>query len=122
MRKVTKKMSEFRDEAIQLANRQYAHLVFLDEATDDTSIYIALNPELDGCISQGDTPREAIQNLSEARIDYIESILEDGLVIPEPSVAENGMKLSLLDLMGYEHSEDTIDDANAKNQLRAVVP
>lgn len=72
------------EEATRLANRSYRTLVFLDETTEGEPIYVALNPELKGCVSQGDTPDEAIANLREARVDFIYFLLEDGLDVPEP--------------------------------------
>lgn len=46
--------------------------------------YLASNPELPGCMSQGETPDEAVDNLRDARALYIRSLLEDGLDVPEP--------------------------------------
>jgi predicted RNase H-like HicB family nuclease len=43
----------------------------------------AFHPELPGCISGGETPNKAKQNLSDARIDYIYYLLEDGLQVPD---------------------------------------
>ena len=40
-------------------------------------------PSLPGCISQGKTKTEAIQNIKEAIDDYIEVLEEDGLPVPE---------------------------------------
>jgi predicted RNase H-like HicB family nuclease len=51
--------------------------------TVDT-LYIAQNPELPGCKSQGRTPKEAIANLAAARIDFIYFLIEDGLPVPDP--------------------------------------
>lgn len=79
-------MSKLNKLAIQLAKRPYSEIVFLDQNTDDTFGYVALTPELEGCMSDGDTVEEAKANLLDARIDYIESMLEDGLEIPEPQL------------------------------------
>lgn len=104
-------MNSLRNTAIKLADRPYMRLVFLDETTDGEPIYIALTPELKGCISQGDTVEAAVNNLDDARIDYIESMLEDNLTIPEPRLAEN--PIVVLDLAGYltcEAPEDKDDE------------
>lgn len=77
-------MVKFRELAIQLAKQPYFEIVFLDQNTDDTFGYVALTPELEGCMSDGDSVEEARANLLDARIDYIESMLEDGLEITEP--------------------------------------
>lgn len=40
-------------------------------------------PSLPGCISQGKTKQEAIQNIKEAIHAYIAALAEDGLPIPD---------------------------------------
>jgi predicted RNase H-like HicB family nuclease len=53
---------------------------------------IAFHPELEGCIAQGETPEEAKRNLDILRVEWIESLLEDGLEVPEPFTAmESGL-------------------------------
>ena len=44
--------------------------------------YVATVPALPGCVSQGQTKREAIKNIKEAIAVYIEALLEDGLTVP----------------------------------------
>lgn len=46
--------------------------------------FLARHPELPGCMSQGDTLEEAVENLQDARELYIRTLLEDGLEIPLP--------------------------------------
>ena len=41
-------------------------------------------PELSGCISQGQTIEEALKMIEDAKICWLETALEDGIVIPEP--------------------------------------
>ncbi|MBL1135889.1 MAG: type II toxin-antitoxin system HicB family antitoxin [Chloroflexi bacterium] len=48
-------------------------------------MFLARNPELEGCMAQGETPEAAQSNLLEARIDYIYFLLEDGLPVPDPT-------------------------------------
>jgi len=69
---------------IALARQPYTVLYRMDQGTDGSIGYIAWHPDLPGCMSDGDTPQEAIENLAEARGLYIESLLEDGLPVPEP--------------------------------------
>ena len=45
--------------------------------------------ELDGCQSTGDTIDELYENLREAMEGYIETKLENGFEVPEPTSAEN---------------------------------
>ena len=40
-------------------------------------------PSLPGCISQGKTREEAIDNIKEAIREYIAALAEDGLPVPE---------------------------------------
>jgi predicted RNase H-like HicB family nuclease len=41
--------------------------------------------ELPGCLTAGETPEEALSNLTEAMTVWVESALEHGDVIPEPT-------------------------------------
>jgi predicted RNase H-like HicB family nuclease len=45
--------------------------------------WVAECPSLPGCISQGQTREEAIQNIREAIQGYIAALEEDGLQVPE---------------------------------------
>ena len=45
--------------------------------------YVAECPSLRGCISQGKTREEAVQNIREAIDAYISALEEDGLSVPE---------------------------------------
>lgn len=40
-------------------------------------------PSLPGCISQGETRQQAIANIKEAIIAYVDVLEEDGLPVPE---------------------------------------
>jgi len=44
--------------------------------------YVATVPALPGCVSQGQTKREALKNIKEAVEVYVEALLEDGLPVP----------------------------------------
>jgi predicted RNase H-like HicB family nuclease len=52
---------------------------------DDQPIYFARVLELEGCFGQGETHEAAIEDLRLATVDFIESLLEDGLPVPEPT-------------------------------------
>jgi predicted RNase H-like HicB family nuclease len=45
--------------------------------------WVAECPSLPGCISQGITREEAISNIREAIREYIASLEEDGMPVPE---------------------------------------
>ena len=64
-------------QATELADRNYALLVSVEKTTSGQALYMAKNPELIGCMAQGETLEEAIKNLREARIDYIYDFLRE---------------------------------------------
>lgn len=51
---------------------------------DEDGIYVARVPELPGCISQGRTRKEALENVKEAIEAYLESLKKHGEPIPSP--------------------------------------
>ena len=55
------------------------------ELGDEKLAYGVVVPDLPGCFSAGDTLDEAIVNTKEAIELWIESVIEDGGSIPEPS-------------------------------------
>ncbi|MER8435097.1 type II toxin-antitoxin system HicB family antitoxin [Mesorhizobium sp. M1312] len=54
-------------------------------ATEDGGGFSALVPDLPGCMSDGDTPEEAIANVQDAISSWIEAAHEVGRSIPRPS-------------------------------------
>lgn len=46
--------------------------------------FMANHPDLPGCMSDGETEDMALENLTDARELYLESMREDGVPIPEP--------------------------------------
>ena len=75
---------EFRSRAEKLARMlTYSVKIETDQTTEsDSSIFLVSIPELPGCMAQGATIAEANQNLAEVKIEYIQSLLEDGLPVP----------------------------------------
>jgi predicted RNase H-like HicB family nuclease len=71
--------------AEELAARPYSEVVFRDRTTTGGYMYVALTPELEGCMVQGETLEEAKANLRLFRIDYIQHLLENNLPIPDPA-------------------------------------
>lgn len=55
---------------------------------DEDSVYVAEVPSLPGCISQGQTREEAVENVKEAIAAYIESLEEHDEPIPPPITEE----------------------------------
>ncbi len=74
--------------AEELANRPYFIKVVRDETTEGEPIYVAHAPELEGCFGQGDNPRNAVADLKTAMIDFIVSLLEDDIPVPDPAELE----------------------------------
>ena len=75
--------------AEELARRPYLIRTSLEETTDDQPIYFARVLEMDGCFGQGVTRDDAIADLRSAMVDFIESLLDDGLPIPEPTKVDS---------------------------------
>jgi predicted RNase H-like HicB family nuclease len=44
--------------------------------------FVVVCPALPGCVSQGDTRDDALDNIREAIEVYVEALLEDGLPVP----------------------------------------
>ena len=55
----------------------------------DEGGYVASYPELRGCVTCGDTVEAVVRNAADSKREWLMAAIEDGLVIPEPSDAEN---------------------------------
>lgn len=55
---------------------------------DEDGVYVAEAPTLPGCISQGETREEAIENVREAITAYLESLEAHDEPIPPPITEE----------------------------------
>ncbi len=49
----------------------------------EDGFWIVECPSLPGCVSQGSTKAEAVQNIKEAISGYVGALEEDGLQVPE---------------------------------------
>lgn len=54
---------------------------------EDGGGFLALAPELPGCMLDGETPHEALENVYEAILGWIEAAREMGRSVPEPKRA-----------------------------------
>lgn len=73
--------------------------IFASRRTHTTYVIDALN--LPGCVSQGDTFKEAINNITEAAIGLIESYIENKMPIPWEKPSPKDVR-GLIDLkFGY---------------------
>lgn len=55
---------------------------------DEDGVFVAEVPTLPGCISQGSTRPEAIENIKEAIAGYLESLEAHGEPVPPPITEE----------------------------------
>jgi antitoxin HicB len=62
-------------------------------APDEDGVYVAECPSLPGCVSEGSTRSEAMQNIQDAIEGYLESLEERGEAIP-PSIYEEIVEIS----------------------------
>lgn len=83
-----------RSKAEELAKRSYLIMTSMEETTDDQPIHFARVLEIDGCFGQGSTREEAIADLRLAMTDFVESLLEDGLPVPEPTKVDSTLGTS----------------------------
>jgi antitoxin HicB len=60
---------------------------------DEDGVFVAEVPNLPGCISQGSTRPEAIENIKEAIAGYLESLAAHGEPVP-PSVTEEVVEVN----------------------------
>ena len=65
---------------MEILNKSYARRLVPDE----TGGYVASIQEFPGCIADGDTPGEAMQNLEEAAASWIQVALSSGYEIRDP--------------------------------------
>ncbi|WP_142521400.1 type II toxin-antitoxin system HicB family antitoxin [Pseudorhizobium endolithicum] len=54
-------------------------------APEDGGGFLATVPDLPGCMSDGETPQQAISNVQDAIESWIEAAHETGRPIPQPS-------------------------------------
>jgi predicted RNase H-like HicB family nuclease len=74
-----------RAKAEELAKRPYWIMTSVDTTTEGHPIYLARALEMKGCFGQGETSEAARKDLHFAMVDFIESLLEDGLPVPDPT-------------------------------------
>ncbi|HEX8853028.1 MAG TPA: type II toxin-antitoxin system HicB family antitoxin [Pyrinomonadaceae bacterium] len=53
---------------------------------DEDGVYVAEVPSLPGCVSQGETREQALENIREAIAGYLESLEAHGEPIPSPVI------------------------------------
>lgn len=66
--------------------KEYA-LVVVPLSEEDGGGFLAYYPDLPGCLSDGETPEEAVENAADALSAWMEVQLDCGAEIPEPGAA-----------------------------------
>lgn len=61
---------------------------------DEDGVFVAECPALPGCISQGNTRKEALENINDAIRGYLESLKKHNEPIP-PSIYEETIEVNL---------------------------
>ena len=69
------------------------YIVIFEWAGTNYSAYV---PDLPGCISTGKTLEETENNIKEAIELYIDTLREDGQLIPEPSLKAKAISVAAL--------------------------
>jgi len=84
---------------------KYVNMSHSIQFREDEDGFVVFIPDLPGCISQGDTIEEAYSMIKEAKYVWIESALEDGETIPEPSEDKKYSGKILLRIPHVLHAE-----------------
>lgn len=74
------KMDELTERAIEIVNKPYVRRL----EPDDAGGYVASVQEFPGCIAEGNTAEEAISNLNNAALSWVEAALSTGYEVREP--------------------------------------
>ena len=70
------------------------YTTIIEPVNDESGLYyVGRIMEFDGCMSDGDTQEEALQNLQEAMELWIETKLANGFEVPEPIKENKGNQL-----------------------------
>ena len=71
--------------------------------------YFVVHPDLDGCMAEGETLEEAVAHLADARELWIETCLENGYPVPEPSASA-----------GLDRHRELVEDERLQRAIRVV--
>ena len=83
-----------KDKVKEYIELPYSTFVVPDVTTHNEPCYVAYHPELEGCMSHGDTREEALHNLREVTQVYISTLLERGLEVPHPYAIDKGLDVT----------------------------
>jgi antitoxin HicB len=88
---------------------------------DDEGDWIAEIDDLPGCVADGKTPGEAVENSRGAMQSWMESRISSGLDIPEPSVADDYSGRILLRMPKYIHRRLAIQAQREGSSLNQYI-
>lgn len=87
----------------------------------DEGGYIAIFPELPGCLTCGDTLQEIIENAQDAKCEWIRAAMESGIDIPEPADYGNfKLNISKSRPIDIKLSKFTKKEGISKDTLQAI--
>lgn len=95
-------------QAESLAQRHYQAHVFLDETTDGEPVYVAIVPEMPGCIAHGDSIEEALEWLESAKLDHIWFLLDRELDVPSPRMIDKSVVVVKLPRYADENANSAL--------------
>lgn len=81
--------------------------------------YVASFPDLPGCITIGESLEELVNNLNEAKLEWLTAAIEDGIKIPEPRIANDysgQFKLRIPKSLHYALAENARLEGVSMNQ------
>jgi len=103
------------EEAQQLASRGYLTIAQREQTTDGDWMYLAFDPQLAGCMTQGETLDEALEHMKLTRVEFIMSLLEDDLPVPPPpnrhTESSTGANITTLRSVVNERNLRPVDQA-----------
>ncbi len=93
----------------QIMKFKFATQVIPESLSDGTTCYLALHPDLDGCMAHGDTQEEALSNLEEARRLLFEVLLEKNILFLMAVNNSQTMPYNLATMTGFSDFTCKID-------------
>ena len=101
----------------ELAARPYKIEFEWDELSDGSPVVVAMNPGLPGCMAQGDTEEEALQELEEARQEYIYVRLMKDRPVPVPESARTLVVTGQLANANWDYASDVSSELLSADSL-----
>ncbi len=82
----------------------------------DEGGFVAEYPELPGCLSCGETEAQAVENAKDAKIEWITTAIEQGILIPEPEEYTEQLQLTIPERLKKELEERSRTEGISVNQ------